>query len=169
MEALGPERSKAAAVICSTLPGMRFYHDGQLQGRRIKLPVQLGREPAEDINTELEEFYNVLLPIAGRDVCKFGRWKLLEVLPTGSEDHTYNNVFSWLWSDDNEYMLVIINYSGNNSYCRLKINFETDREQVELTDLMDNKSYNRNRNEIESDGLFIQLEGYQSHILLIKR
>jgi hypothetical protein len=169
IEALGQERSKAAAIICSTLPGMRFYHDGQFEGRRVKLPVQLGREPFEEVNTGLEEFYDILLPIAGMDVCKFGRWELLEVLPAGSDDHTYNNVFSWLWYDDNEIMLAVINYSDNKAYCRLRINFETDQEQVELIDLMDNNRYNRNRNEITSDGLFIQLEGYQSHIFLIKK
>lgn len=47
LAALGNERTRAAAVIVSTLPGMRFFHHGQLEGRRVRLPVQLGREADE--------------------------------------------------------------------------------------------------------------------------
>ncbi len=167
--ALGEKRSAAAAVICSTLPGMRFYHDGQFEGKRIRLPVQLGREPVEKVNSGIEEFYNRLLPIASLDVCKYGIWELLEAHPAGSDDYTFKNVLSWIWYNDDDYMLVVINYSGDNAYCRLKISFDDDKEQFELKDLMDGKIYNRSRNEIETNGLFIQLEGYQNHIFLIDR
>ncbi len=47
LTALGDERARAAATIISTIPGMRLYHDGQFEGRRLRLPVQLGREPDE--------------------------------------------------------------------------------------------------------------------------
>jgi hypothetical protein len=78
-------------------------------------------------------------------------------------------VLSWVWFNDDEYLLVVINYSGDKAYCRLKFSFDADNEQLKLTDLMNDKSYSRNKNEIENTGLFIQLEGYQSHIFLIKR
>lgn len=35
----------AAAVIKSTVKGLRFYHDGQWEGETVRLPVQLGRYP----------------------------------------------------------------------------------------------------------------------------
>ncbi len=43
----GKERSLAAAIVTGTTMGMKFFHDGQFEGKRIKLPVQLGREPNE--------------------------------------------------------------------------------------------------------------------------
>jgi hypothetical protein len=35
------------ALITSLAPGLRLLHEGQLEGRRIRLPVQLGRRPDE--------------------------------------------------------------------------------------------------------------------------
>jgi hypothetical protein len=34
---------KPRAVVMSTLQGARLYHDGQLEGRRKRIPIQLGR------------------------------------------------------------------------------------------------------------------------------
>ena len=39
----GPAQARAAAVAMSTLQGARLYHDGQLDGRRTRIPVFLGR------------------------------------------------------------------------------------------------------------------------------
>lgn len=167
--ALGLERSKAAAVIISTLPGMRFYHDGQFEGKSARLPVQLGREPEEKVINELPEYYELLLSISSREVCKYGEWRLLDVYQAGSDDFTNRNVLSWVWSNDNENLLVVVNYSAETSYCRIKVNIETAMEQIVLRDLLDNKSYSRSRDEIETNGLFIQLEKFQSHIFLITR
>lgn len=169
IKAFGVAKSRAAAVVCSTLPGMRFYHDGQFEGKTIKLPVQLGREPAEEVNTGIQKFYELLLTITGKDVCKYGIWKLLDALPAGRDDMTFQNIFSWIWNNDNEYMLVVINYSREDSYCRLRPDIDTSKKEVELIDLMENKSYLRIMHEIVSDGLFIKLKGYQNHIFQIIR
>src|SRR5690606_525853 len=45
--AFGVQRSMAAAVLSFTVPGARLLHDGQLEGRTVKTPVQLGRRMAE--------------------------------------------------------------------------------------------------------------------------
>src|SRR5690606_8887878 len=41
--AFSPAQQRAAAVIAATSPGMRFFHEGELEGRTLHLPVQLGR------------------------------------------------------------------------------------------------------------------------------
>ncbi len=38
-------RQRAAAVVALTQPGARLVHDGQLDGRRVHVPVFLGRAP----------------------------------------------------------------------------------------------------------------------------
>ena len=35
----------------STIQGLRFYYDGQFEGRRVRLPVQLGRMPDDPVAT----------------------------------------------------------------------------------------------------------------------
>ncbi len=43
--AFDPEKERAAAVVTSTLPGARMFHEGQFEGRKVRLPVFLGRRP----------------------------------------------------------------------------------------------------------------------------
>ncbi len=40
-----PAKERAAAVTTSTLPGARLFHEGQFEGRKIRVPVFLGRRP----------------------------------------------------------------------------------------------------------------------------
>src|SRR5262244_3240253 len=41
------EMHRAAAIITFLTPGLRFFHQGQLQGKRVKIPMHLGRGPRE--------------------------------------------------------------------------------------------------------------------------
>ena len=42
-----PETHRAAAVITFLTPGLRFFHQGQREGKRVRIPVHLGRGPVE--------------------------------------------------------------------------------------------------------------------------
>lgn len=67
-EAFGPTRSMAAALVVSTLPGMALFQEGQREGWRVKLPVQLRRRPVEKPNRRLERFYGRLLAALQNEV-----------------------------------------------------------------------------------------------------
>ena len=41
------ETHRAAAVITFLTPGLRFFHQGQREGKRVRIPVHLGRGPVE--------------------------------------------------------------------------------------------------------------------------
>ena len=47
MESLGEDRQRPAAALICTLPGATLLHQGQIEGRRIKLPVQINRGAKE--------------------------------------------------------------------------------------------------------------------------
>ena len=42
-----PETHRAAAIITFLTPGLRFFHQGQREGKRVRIPVHLGRGPIE--------------------------------------------------------------------------------------------------------------------------
>ncbi len=46
-------KGRAAAVTMLTLPGARLLHEGQFEGRTVRLPVFLGRRPTEAPDTDL--------------------------------------------------------------------------------------------------------------------
>ena len=54
-------KGRAAAVAILTLPGARLLHEGQFEGWRVRLPVFLGRRPAEPVDHDLAAFYGRLL------------------------------------------------------------------------------------------------------------
>jgi len=160
----GKEKSKAAAIIISTVQGMRFYNDGQFEGKKIKLPVQLGREPEETINPEFSDFYNRLLAITSHRVFKEGKWLLLEPGTSWEGNHSFLNILAWSWNLNEEGRLVVVNYSNMISTCRLKFDLIGFPEEFELRDLLNDQNYLRSAEEIHSAGLFIELKPWQAHI-----
>ncbi len=162
--AFGEERSEAAAVLISTLQGMRFYHDGQFEGKKIRLPVQLGREPAEPVNERISDFYEKLLHITRHEVFKKGEWSLSEVMPGWDGDSGYENILSWAWRYKSEKRLVVINYADAVSACRIKPDVEGCPDPFELADLLNGQTYLRSVQEASHSGIYIALENYKSHI-----
>ena len=51
-----PARQRVAAVTMATLPGVRLFHEGQFEGRKVRPPVFLGRRPDEPLDQELQSF-----------------------------------------------------------------------------------------------------------------
>ncbi|MCF8241648.1 MAG: glycosidase [Melioribacteraceae bacterium] len=161
---LGVEKSKAAAVLISTVQGMHFYHDGQFEGKKIKLPVQLGREPIESINPNIAAFYEKLLSITKEEIFKEGTWTILETESPWESNATHNNILVWIWKHKAEKRLVIINYSEKVASCRIRIDVRGYPEEFEITDLLNDQLYVRSAEEVNSEGLYVKLNPFQSHI-----
>ena len=161
---LGKEKSKAAAVIISTILGMHFYHDGQFEGRKIKLPVQLGREPEEAMCDEIKEFYNNLLKITSQEFFKHGKWELLQPVYSWETNTSFKNILAWEWSLQREKRIVVVNYADKISTCRLKLDLRGFQEEFIIKDLLNEQTYTRSAEEVYHTGLFIELKPYQSHI-----
>jgi hypothetical protein len=100
----------AAAVAIATVPGARLFHEGQFEGRRIRLPVFLGRRPAEPPDPEIQAFYRVLLNIMKSDCLRNGQWRLCERIgwPDAAVDE---RLVAWSWRDDKESCLIVVNLS----------------------------------------------------------
>src|SRR5512138_541690 len=71
--ALGPHQ--AAAVVTFLTPGLRFFHQGQFEGRKKRLSPHLCRGPEEPIDEKLEQFYDRLLAVMREPVVRIGQWR----------------------------------------------------------------------------------------------
>ena len=65
-------RARSAALVAATSPGMLLLHDGQLDGARVRTPVQLARRPDEPVDPELRAFHDRLLDAIGSDAIRRG-------------------------------------------------------------------------------------------------
>ncbi len=165
MTSMGKNKSRAAAVIMSTLPGMHFFYDGQFEGYRIKVPVQLGRDPKEQAVKCLPEFYNNLLSAINCQVFKVGEWNLLSTIEAWEGSKTYQNILVWQWRHAGERRLVIVNFSDAKAQCRIKLDVKGYPEEMLIEDVLNKQGYLRSASEVHSSGLYIELNAFQSHIL----
>ena len=70
---------RAAAVITYFIPGLRFFHQGQFEGRKKRISPHLVRAPEESPCKELGEFYDQVLAILRMPVVKSGEWQSLDL------------------------------------------------------------------------------------------
>jgi hypothetical protein len=117
MARVGQPHSQAAATVALTLPGMRLLHEGQLEGWRTRLPVELGRRPREPVNRELEGFYQRLLDLLRAPVFHQGHWELVEPRSDAG------SVVAFLWSWQTEKRLVAANLSPGRTEGWLRCNW----------------------------------------------
>lgn len=164
---LGRFKALAAATVISTIQGVHFYYDGQFEGKKTKLPVQLGREPVEKPSVMIQLYYDNLLEITNEKIFKNGEWQLLNPLNADPANFSCDNFLAWQWSLENELRIVVINYSHSTSQCRLKMDLSAANGIVSLKDLLTDMVYKRSVKEISDPGLFIELKGYQSHIFAL--
>src|SRR5208337_2144222 len=66
------EKARAAAVTLLTLPGAKLLHEGQFEGRRVRLPVFLRRRPEESPGPDLQAFYKRLLAETAKEPFRNG-------------------------------------------------------------------------------------------------
>ena len=67
-DTLHPDQHKAAALITFFCPGLRFFHQGQFEGRMKRISPHLIRAPFEPLNTVIQEFYRDLLAVIKKPV-----------------------------------------------------------------------------------------------------
>ena len=149
---------QAAAVITFLSPGLRFFHQGQFEGARVRIPTHLRRGPVEPTNPEIATFYSKLLQLL-KDTGAFrdGVWSQVQPQPAWPDNWTSNGFVTYAWcAEDGGRYLVVVNYAGNQGQCRLPLSFPELRGQsVHLIDLMGTEVYDRDGDELLDNGLYI--------------
>ena len=168
-EAFGVQRSKAAAALALTLPGLRLVHEGQIEGYRVKIPVHLGRRQAEEPVEELESFYRLLLDTLRHAVFHEGQWQLLEPRPERADESNHDHVIAHQWTHDDTSRVVIVNLSDQPAELRLPLKMPglVGRDWL-LRDLLNKVDYIRAGDEISGMGLSVRLPAYGFHLFEVR-
>jgi hypothetical protein len=159
----GKERLEAAATLMGTLPGMRFYHQGQLDGKKLKLPVQLSRAAQEAPDSEIRTLYEKILRITDHRGFHQAEWRLLEIHSAG--DDSSANLIGWRWHGEDALKVVVVNLSGKTAQGRLNLDKDIDAsKQYTFFDQLTDASYERGGSDLAQNGLYVRLDSYRSHI-----
>jgi hypothetical protein len=156
-------KAAAAAVSFSTLPGGRLYHEGQLEGRRIKLPVFLQRRPDENPGEDLRNFYLKLLEIINSPLFHDGVWELCECQGWPDND-SYRNLLAWCWTLREARAMVIINYSEMPSQGMVRFPWRDVQGEVTLADLLSGQRFLRQIDDLTNNGLYAGLDAWECHL-----
>jgi hypothetical protein len=168
----GEAAGQAAITLSALLPGMTLFHEGQFEGRRLKLPVQLGKRPSEAASAHTVSFYRDLLRELQQPHYHQGVFMKLGTLPSVGEDRDHEQwiCFAWVWQG--ELRIVVVNLADRPTDGRVMIPNQAFAGEARLV-FVDLLSVGReiavSGDELLMNGLTLGLAPYGKAIFAIKR
>jgi hypothetical protein len=153
---------RAAAVATMTQTGARLVHDGQLEGRRVRLPVFLGRSPREDPDTELASFHRSLLDVLSDSTFRTGRWAVCETVGWQGND-SFENLVGWCWDGDRRW-LIVVNLGDATASGRVRVPWtDVVGHTYRLVDPTTGLDVTRSGTDLQ-EGLYVELGPWRWHV-----
>lgn len=161
-----PGVHEAAAIITFLSTGMRFFHQGQFEGRKKRISPHLIRAPNESTDDMLHEFYDRLLRVLRQRTVRNGQWRLLDAAPAWDGNGTWDSFLIFAWQvTGKERLLVTVNYAATQSQCYVRLPFpDLAGNKVRLKDQMGEVCYERNGDELLSRGLYLDIPAWGYHV-----
>jgi hypothetical protein len=157
------DRLIADGTLMGTLPGMRFYHQGELEGRTIHLPITLRLAAEEPIDPFSVAFFQKILDITNQNVFHQGKWNLLEATPEG--DDSTGNLIVYEWKSEKAWKVIAVNLSGNTSQGRVRWPENIfPAAHYTFYDELNEVTYARDGQELRNLGLFVRRDPFQAHL-----
>ena len=168
--AFDPRVHRAAAVITYFAPGLRFFHQGQFEGRKKRISPHLVRAPKESVDKEIQDFYAALLAILHTPLMKSGAWQSLACRPAWDGNGSWDAFVAHSWRGTvGERMLIAVNYAPHSSQCYIFLPFpEIRNRSVRLADSLGSACYIRDGNELLERGLYLDLQPWSYHVFTLE-
>ena len=161
-----PAEHRAAALLLLGLPGMRFLHEGQLAGARLRTPVQLVRRPREPHQSEVETMYRDFLTVLQTTDVGKGIGQLCAPRPAWPNNPTSENLVVVYWQVQSpEFDLVVVNLAPHASqgYVSFK-NPGLSRHDWSMKNRLGEQEYRRGGQDLQDQGLYLELPGYGAQL-----
>ena len=162
-------KQRAAALAIATIPGVKMFHEGQFEGRKIRPPVFLGRRPDEPVDRDLVKFYAKLLKAIDRPVFRDGEWTLCT--RTGWPDNaSFANLVVWNWTRYEDRYLIAVNLSDSSLQAQIQAPWTDLGGAIwQLTDVLSDVIYERDGNAMLSPGQYVELKPWDYHFFQFVR
>lgn len=164
-------RHRAGAVLAATVPGMFLVHDGQLDGSRVRSPVQFARRPDEPADPELQAFYAQLIDVLRDSGLRRGSSVRLDSVQAWPDNPTHGAFAARLWIGPGEGLhLGVLNLGPTQGQCRVAIPEPgLVGRSVVLEDLLGDARYERPGAELVAPGLYLDLPADGYHLFRVHR
>lgn len=160
---------QAAALVTFLVPGLRFVHDGQESGRRVRTSNHLCRRAAEAVDPELEAFYQRLFGCLRRAEVRDGTWTLAERRPAWDGNPTWRGFIAFAWEAAARRLLVAVNYGPTQGQCYVAAPWrDLGGRTVVLEDIMTPPlRYERDGDELRECGLYLDMPAWGAHVFAV--
>lgn len=154
-----PPVHEAAAIVTYLTPGLRFFHQGQLEGFQKHISVHLCRGPLESVDPHLQSFYERLLGLLKHPTLRHGTWQLLAGAPSVAGNDTWQHVLAWVWRDTGmQHLLVVVNYAPDAARCFLPLSLASSSAQTwQLSSLWHATGATQPKADLSAEGLALDL------------
>jgi hypothetical protein len=131
--------------------------------------VFLGRRPEEPADLELQTFYKKLLKAIDSPMFRNGHWSLCD--RRGWPDNpSYQNLVAWNWIQDDDRYLIVVNLSDNAVQARVLVPWgDAGGETWRLSDALSDATYDRNGDEMQGAGLYVELGPWKCNLFECRR
>ena len=163
---LSPQEQRASALLILGLPGLRFLHEGQLGGARVKIPVQLARRAAEPCQAAIKALYEQWLTTLPSTAVGRGQGALLRPRAAWPDNPTSQNFVLVQWpSQGSEFDFVVVNLAPHPSQCYAALSVPGLAEhQWSMQDLAGTEHYRRSGTELQNQGLYLDLPAHGAQL-----
>ena len=164
----GPARARAAALVTFAAPGLRLVHHGQLEGRRLRVPVQVRRRRSEAPDPALVEFHAALLRALAEPAFHDGRWWPLRAAAAWEGNPSHRAFQGFAWQHGDARWIAVANLAATRGQCWLPLPLSgvAGRRWV-LADRLGDARYDRDGDELASRGLYLDLPPFGHHLFAL--
>lgn len=160
---------QAAAAITFLSPGLRFFHQGQLEGRRKRISPHLVRAPEEPLDAPVQAFYARLLGLLRLSVVRDGQWQLLPATPGWDGNPTAEAIIVAGWRDGGQTLVVAVNYAAHRSQCHVRLpHADLAGRRWRLCDQLGAEIWDWHGDDLSGKGLYLDMAPWQAAAYLLE-
>ena len=160
-----PGMHEAAAVVTYLSPGLRFFHQGQFEGRKDAHLATPGPGTRGARGRAAPAFYDALLAVLRQPAVRDGDWSLLECVPAWDGNGTWDG-FIARWRGQRRPAAPrrrqLLPEPG--PVLRPRAVRGAARASVRLRDRMCAAIYDRSGDDLAARGLYLDLPGWGYHV-----
>ena len=163
---LSPQEVRAAALLVAGLPGMRLLHQGQLTGLTLRTSVHLRRGPPEAPDSEITEFYNLLLRQLQKSAVGRGWWEILKPMPAWPGNPSAENLILLQWeARAGEFDLVAVNLAAHSSQCYVRLTITgVENKEWQMSNILGRERFVRAGAQSREPGLYLDLPAHAAQL-----
>jgi glycosidase len=164
---LSPAEHLVALTATLTLPGVALVHEGEIERRRVRVPVTLGRRPHEEPYRSIVDGVDRLLGLLA-DGLRSGEWSLGEV-HGWPDNQSADRLLAWSWTAPAARHLVVVNLTAETADGMVTWPWPDDAGRtLRLIDRATGEHYDRDGDDAVANGLYVSLHGHASHLFEVE-